>query len=555
MSADRPQPRSYMRREMHRVHDGEVRRLHVRVKNPGATYLDIEMYKRQMEGLAVLDALAKAQYTPGTKQTGAVRALGLTSRARYNHLSKDGAGSSLATFKSRLHQDHLTRNSLYLMLNAVLQAGFGFTFWIIAAHLFSAAEVGQASALISAATVIAYLALMGLNNGLGRYLPTAANRDTLISSGLATVAVVAGAIAFGYAQLTPFIAPRVAFIERSPELAIGFALVTATFALNILTNSVFVALRKARYTAFVDGIVGGVGKILLAVAFVGAGTYGLFLASALGIALAAIASLVLIYAVMRCRVSLKRPFEALKPLLTFSGANYVGNIANMLPTLIVPLIVLDRLGAAAAAYYYVVFQVVSILYSAALAIEQTFLAEGSRHNANLRRLKRRSLRILILFCVPSALGLVAVGRWLLLAFGAKYYQYGWPSFILLTLAAGPITAIYWCLTVLRLLGRLRAIVVVNVTYAAAVSALAWFGSAHGLTALTAAWPIGAFVAALVAVVAIPRDQYARHRRRTGAASTPLNCDDKAGTLPTSAASHHRPRPMNRTQKVTDIVAE
>src|ERR1035441_1259012 len=83
-----------------------------------------------------------------------------------------------------LSTDHLVRNSLYLILRASLPAPLGFAFWIIAARLFSTADVGRASSLISATTVIAYLALLGLNSTLVRHLPTAPDRNALITAGL-----------------------------------------------------------------------------------------------------------------------------------------------------------------------------------------------------------------------------------------------------------------------------------------------------------------------------------------------------------------------------------
>jgi len=122
-----------------------------------------------------------------------------------------------------------------------------------------------------------------------------------------------------------------------------------------------------------------------------------------------------------------------------------------------------------------------------------------------------------MLCVPAALGLIIVGRWLLLAFGWRYYHYGFSSLVILALAAGPIAATYWFLTVLRLAGKLRAIVFVNGTYAVATCAFVWLGSAHGLTGVATAWSVGALIAACVAGVATPRERYARHRRPVGGA--------------------------------------
>jgi O-antigen/teichoic acid export membrane protein len=407
------------------------------------------------------------------------------------------------------------------MVNSGLQASLGFAFWIVTARLFSPEDVGRASSLVSAVTVIAYLALLGLNNTFGRYLPTTENPNALVSSGLTLVATCGGVIALAYILLTPVIAPRLSFIGKSPLLAAGFVLIAVAASTNILTDSVFVASRRAGYIPIVDGLVGGIGKAIAVVTLVGTGTYGLFCASSMGAVLPAIASLGLLFTVMRYRPTLGNPLRALKPLLRYSGANYVGNVLNMLPTLIVPLIVLDRLGPAPAAYYFVSFQVASILYAAALSVEQTFLAEGSYANVDMPKLRRRSRRILMALCIPAALALVITGHWMLLAFGWQYYYYGSTSLILFAVAAGPIAAYYWLLTILRLIGKLRAIVITNVVYAFSICGIAWIGSAHGLTSAAAAWPVGALLAACVARSAVPRKSPARHRR-SGGFSDPID---------------------------------
>jgi O-antigen/teichoic acid export membrane protein len=412
--------------------------------------------------------------------------------------------------QERLRSDHLVRNSLYLILSSGLQAALGFTFWIIVARLFSTADVGRASSLIAATTVSAFIALLGLNSAFVRYLPTAPDRDTLITAGLLLVAVCGAGIGLVYVLLTPILAPRLAFVQHQPVLAAGFVLLTAAATVNLLTDSVFVASRKAGYNALVDGGVGGVIKVVSAVILVGTGSYGLFCASAGGFAAAALASLVLMRTALHWRPSFRKPLRTLKPLFRFSAASYAGNVLNLLPTLIVPLIVLDRLGAPAAAYYFVAFQMATLLYSAAWAVEQTFLAEGSHAEVNLRELLRRSRRVIMALCLPACLVLVVTAHWLLLAFGTRYSQHGTLSLILLAFAAIPIAANNWLLTVLRLSGRLRAIVLSSAVYAIGICGLAWLLAPHGLTALTAAWPIGGLLGA--AVAAVPSNTPARHRR-------------------------------------------
>ena len=171
---------------------------------------------------------------------------------------------------------------------------------------------------------------------------------------------------------------------------------------------------------------------------------------------------------------------------------------NLLPILVVPLVVLDRLGARAAAYYFVAFQVATLLYSAAYAVEQTLLAEGSHTGVDQRELIRRSLRVLMALCLPACLILVMAARWLLLVFGTGYSQHGTPSLILLAVAAVPLAANNWLWTLLRLSGQLWALVLSSGVYAIAICGLAWSLAPHGLSAVTAAWPIGGLLGAAVA---------------------------------------------------------
>ena len=455
----------------------------------GAPELDAGLYERQMAGITAL--LSLANEVAGATKTRETTAPSADERRKQSRLS----------VISRLRQDEMTWNSLFLVLSTGLQSGTGFLFWIIAAHLFSASDVGKGSALINGISLIGSLSLLGLNIGMGRYLPTARNRDSLISSGLATVAAVGAVGALIYILLTPYIAPELSFVEKSPVLTVSFALLTAAMAVNTLTDNVFIASRRAKYTTFVDGVIGGFGKLILAALLTGLGAYGVFLASAIGTVLAAVASLILILLVMRVRVDLKRPFETLRPLIRFAGANYIGNVINLFAALAIPLIVLDRLGAASSAYFFIVFQMAQIVYAAALALEQTFLAEGSRADADMRALRRRSLRLLIIFCVVAGGIMIGAGRWLLLAFGHAYYEHGYITLIAMTLAAAPISATYWFQTILRLHGKLRAIIVVNLLGGIATCVAVWFGASHGLSSVAWGWLVGETVAALAAGLA------------------------------------------------------
>ena len=419
------------------------------------------------------------------------------------------------SLRNRLRTDHLVRNALYLVVSNGIQAVVGFAFWIVMARLFRPEDVGKASSLISATSLLAFFSLIGLNTTMMRFLPTARNKGSLLTAALIMVSGVAAVIAVGYVMLTPIVAPRLDFVAQSPLKTAGFALLAAATAVNILNDSVFMASRRAEFCVVTDALVGGVSKNAFGVVLAGTGAFGLYLAAISGPATAAVVGTVLIIAILHLRPSLTNPLRTLKPLLKFSGANYLANSMNLLPPVVVPLIVLDRLGAKAAGYYFVAFQMAGILIAAASAVEASFMAEGSQAGANWRVIRRRSRRLAIMIFVPGGVVIALAAHWILLAFGSAYSLHGTGSLEILAAAVLPIAACNWGWTVLRLTGKLRALVASTAVYGAAICGGAWFLAPHGLTALSSAWLGGSALAAVIStILAAAAKAPARHRRTT-----------------------------------------
>jgi O-antigen/teichoic acid export membrane protein len=408
----------------------------------------------------------------------------------------------------------MLRNSLYLVFTSGLQAALGFAFWVVAARLFTPAETGRASSLISASLFLSMLALLGLNNSFIRHLPTARNRNALITGGLSVVAVCAVVLGAVYVLAAPTIAPRLAFVEQRIPLAIGFILFTGAASVNLLTDSIFIGSRKAGYIALTDGAVAGVAKIVALVCLVGFGAFGLYSASTAGLAAAALVSVVLIAARLGWRPEFENSLAALRPLVRFSSASYAAEFLAIVPQSVLPLIVLDRIGPAAAAYYYVSYQVAALTFSASYAVQATTLAEGSRADVDLRALVRRSIRLMLIVTLPIILVMVLGAHWILLAFGTRYSVHGTATLIVLVAAGVPIAAVGLMETVLRLLGRLTAMVWGSVFFAVAICGFAWLLGGHGLTALALAWPVGTVASAIPCVVSLlrPEPVAARHGR-------------------------------------------
>lgn len=428
----------------------------------------------------------------------------LERRAATRGTPLNAKGAASRSGLARLLSDHLVRSALNLMFSSGIQAGLGFAFWIVMARLFTANDVGKASSLISASGLISYLALFGLNSALTRYLPTARNKNSLITSAFVTVACAAAIISVFYVLLIPAIAPKLESVINNVELIAVFMMLTAAATINLLTDSIFIAARRSSLCALTDGVIGSGSKIILGVLLAGTGAFGLFSASVGGFAAAATVSVFLIWSSIGWRPLLKNPMKTLQPLFKFSSANYVANCLNLLPGVIVPIIVLDRLGPTMAGYYFVAFQMASLLYSAVYAVEQSFMAEASQHGADWRAIRKRSRKLAVILFVPGGAILALTARWILLVFGPQYSKNGTIALALLAVAVVPIAACNWSWTVLRLTNGLSALVISGTVYAASVCGAAWLLAPHGVTGVAAAWSIGATLAAVIAGIATAR---------------------------------------------------
>jgi len=78
--------------------------------------------------------------------------------------------------------DPLFKNAYFLMFSSLTSAGSGFFFWLIAARFYSTADIGLASAIISAMGLISMLSLLTFDISLVRFLPEREDKKEPINS-------------------------------------------------------------------------------------------------------------------------------------------------------------------------------------------------------------------------------------------------------------------------------------------------------------------------------------------------------------------------------------
>lgn len=390
----------------------------------------------------------------------------------------------------------LMSNSLLVFVTTMLMAGAGAVFWVIAARLATPQDVGLAGSLVAAGDSLALFAQLGLNIAIVRTLPTSSRKAAdVVTSAL--VVLSAGAVfAIGYALLLPVTSPRLADVLSSPPAIVLYGVLVAATALNVLTDSVFLAIDRVWSFLRLNGVLMGVLKCSLPFALAGAGAFGLYSSVGLAVAACGFASL---WVIVRHVPGPRRPRPSPELLANrgFAAAGYVTYVLTVLPLLVFPLIVVNALGSAQAGAYFISFQVAALLNAVVLAVANLAYAEVERTRTGRHAVVRRSGLLLLGGAVLGCLAMVALAPYFLAIFGSHYVDEGTATLRVLSLACIGAAFNYWGMLRLRLAAHLPAMIGTQVVSTAVMLVLAITLAPHGTVWVGAAWGIGHAVGGLL----------------------------------------------------------
>ncbi|SHL21729.1 Membrane protein involved in the export of O-antigen and teichoic acid [Pseudonocardia thermophila] len=400
--------------------------------------------------------------------------------------------------------DPMIRNAFYLMLTTVTTAAMGFVFWLITARLYDVDDVGRATSLTSAVTLLSYFSLIGLGYSLVRYLPTSRAPGDYVSSALiaVTAAGVVGSVLL--LAVIPVVSPEMSFVNRSWETMATFVVLATTSALKLLTDSVFVACREARWNFLINGLLMGVVKIALPVLFIPYGAMGIFVAQGLASVVGAVASIAAIRWKLGVPLRLRFRARLLRETLPYSMGNYVTSGLNLVPLMVIPVVVLEGDGPAAAAGYFIAFQIATVINSISFAVGESLFAEGSHEDRSLGALMRRSAAVMLVATVPVVAVVVLLARFVLTIFGPEYVDTATGTLIVLALGAFPVAFHTWTSFLIKITRQLRAMVAAELVFAVVTTILAALAAGRGTVWVAVAWGVGNAVSGIVAAVALRR---------------------------------------------------
>jgi len=425
----------------------------------------------------------------------------------------------IGSLAQRVQHFSLLRNSIYIIGTGAATSIFGYFFWILAAHIYSAAAVGLGSALISAMTLAALFGNLGMGSTLVQMLPGRKKGyawSLTLNAGLAT-GIVAGLLAGIISVVTlPLIWRQFSIVGNDAGYRLIFLISVPIMIVSTLLDQAFIAERSA-HNMLVRNAVVAILKIPLmvlpVVLLAQVGAMGIFLAGVLAMAIALIAAM----AVQIPRLgrgyclALRGLVGQVRSMLSALTGNYFINLGGQAGGYLLPVFVLVRLSATDTAYYYTATRVGDFLLVGSAAVATSLFAEGSHAAHDLTRKVRSSAVIISMLLGPGILVCFFAGSYILSVFGPGYAHHGAIVLKIEAISSIPdaITNIY--ISILRIHHRLRFAALLNLGMGVLTLPLAWMLlPVLGIAGVPVAVIIAEAAGSLAAGVDLMRMRHHRH---------------------------------------------
>ena len=313
----------------------------------------------------------------------------------------------------RYIRDPLYKNSFFIMLTSTSGAVFGFIFWMLAARLYSKEDVGIATALISSLSLLILLSRFGLDQSIIRFFPEKHKSKVF---GTSLIITTFFAILFGviFTATIDIWSPELHLVKRYIFL---YLLFLAANSVASLTGTAFTALRKSEYY-FIQNLLAG-SRVVFLFPFVFFGALGIFSSVGISLLLALIFSLPLLASSGVKHITMDTTF--LGEAFCFSVGNYIAGLLITIPNQILPIMVLNILGAEETAHYYIVFTIASLMFIIPGAVSTSLFVEGS-HKEDLRKTTLKSAFVIFFLLIPIVIILYFFGGFLLRIMGKDYAE-------------------------------------------------------------------------------------------------------------------------------------
>jgi O-antigen/teichoic acid export membrane protein len=369
---------------------------------------------------------------------------------------------------------------------------FGGLFIVIATHVWAPHSIGVVSAIFGATGLIETVAALGMPATIVANLASEPDQALMVRGALFTSLPI-GILLLGTIWLIPgHLSVPLAKLGISTPAAVALTMITVVGGLvGTVVDPAFLARQQVSWAVGKDMAAMVVRFVALAI-LAGTGTAGYLAVASIYVGTSALIDLVL----LRWRIRrMPRSRVSLGLGLVWSHASFaVGSqtavLVSIIPTSLLPLLVLSRLGAAAAAYATIPITIIGILCVIPSMTAQSLFAEIAAHPEEFMAPIRKALRAAYIVTLPVAAVVLVFAPSLLELFGRGYSLEGRDL-----LRWGAASSIFFCLNYISdivLLARklVGAYLLANVVGAIFVFLSLYISIRHGLGGLGLGWFIG-----------------------------------------------------------------
>lgn len=355
--------------------------------------------------------------------------------------------------------NNLSSSALRVSITSFLANIFMFVFWITIARFYDSSEVGAAAVALSTASIIVTFASFSIGLAFLRYATQLAEDfGQVLATSMAIITIIAGVTAWIVA---------ISGVARgtSPEVLVILTCLLSVFSIHDLA---LMSLQKTwviLYRTLLVSLLRLIGAYLLIFisdrqvnpiwAFVMAG------------------GVVTVFTHLYIRLSMKLNmrisflgFNHIFKLTKFILINHVSNLFSTIAVSSLPIIASHLLSNNEAGKFYISFSIASVVYLIPFNVSTMLLPHAAKGTIN--RHDTRQLQFLLWIFVLSILLLLPSVSYIMLLFGAQYYQTSGGILRVLMIASIPMTPANLYFSLLRLWRDDFAVVVLSLIYSATV---------------------------------------------------------------------------------------
>ena len=410
-------------------------------------------------------------------------------------------GSWLAEFRA----NHLLAGSATLLINTLVISVLGLVFWAAATHLYASASVGVYSGINSGASLLGAVVSIGWPLTIVRFLPSEPHQRRLVAMMLASVLLLGTAIvAIVEAATGSFLFPLLHIPRTTTDAALTLILVVVA-GIGAVTDAALIS-QRATMTVLVKNTIGGLAKIVVLFPLAALGTTGLIVAATVGAVLAAALGSGALWRLLPPSSGEPRDLARAARYVRYSATGYASVLLGILPSTVVPLIVLAVTGPTSAGWFAMAFLIGGLLSFVPQTAAQVLFAEASRAPEHLRVQVTTAVKAIYALLAPACLLMIVCAPLIMSVLGQQYETHATGA--LRAMAAGSLFlgATYVIDSILTAVDRMRAYFAINAINSLLVLTLAALAADHGLTNVAIGWAVAQGLSAAIglAILAAPR---------------------------------------------------